>query len=99
MSLITQWVMIADPTLPQVKAIQALDKGGPELTGLLLFSRFVGLQFFFKTGSLACFALILAILRQQDKEERTQVTVSIPGLQQQQPLVSGPEKKPEEFRA
>ncbi|XP_025784608.1 solute carrier organic anion transporter family member 2B1 [Puma concolor] len=65
----------------------------------LLRNRFVGLQFFFKTGSLACFALILAILRQQDKEERTQVTVSIPGLQQQQPLVSGPEKKPEEFRA
>uniref|UniRef100_A0ABI7Z1Y1 Solute carrier organic anion transporter family member n=1 Tax=Felis catus TaxID=9685 RepID=A0ABI7Z1Y1_FELCA len=64
----------------------------------LLRNRFVGLQFFFKTGSLACFALILAILRQQDKEERTQVTVSIPGLQQQQPLVSGPEKKPEEFR-
>ncbi|XP_047734430.1 solute carrier organic anion transporter family member 2B1 isoform X2 [Prionailurus viverrinus] len=64
----------------------------------LLRNRFVGLQFFFKTSSLACFALILAILRQQDKEERTQVTVSIPGLQQQQPLVSGPEKKPEEFR-
>ncbi|XP_029813324.1 solute carrier organic anion transporter family member 2B1 isoform X2 [Suricata suricatta] len=65
----------------------------------LLRNRFIGLQFFFKTGSLACFALILAILRQQDKEERTQVAVSIPGLQQQQPLVSGPEKKPEEYTA
>ncbi|XP_077632573.1 solute carrier organic anion transporter family member 2B1 isoform X1 [Crocuta crocuta] len=65
----------------------------------LLRNRFVGLQVFFKTGSLACFALILAILRQQEKEERTQVTVPIPGLQQQQPLVSGPEKKPEEYRA
>ncbi|XP_011366722.1 solute carrier organic anion transporter family member 2B1 isoform X1 [Pteropus vampyrus] len=59
----------------------------------LLRNRFVGLQFFFKTGSLACFALVLAILRQQDKEEGTKVTCS--GLQQQL-LASGPEKKPEE---
>ncbi|XP_058988408.1 solute carrier organic anion transporter family member 2B1 isoform X1 [Mustela lutreola] len=63
----------------------------------LLRNRFVGLQVFFKTGSLACFALILAILRQQDKEEGTQVTVSTSGLQQQL-LTSGPEKKPEESR-
>ncbi|XP_026373894.2 solute carrier organic anion transporter family member 2B1 isoform X1 [Ursus arctos] len=63
----------------------------------LLRNRFVGLQFFFKTGSLACFALILAILRQQDKEEGTQVTVSTSGLQQQL-LASQPGKKPEESR-
>lgn len=61
----------------------------------LLRNRFIGLQFFFKVGSLACFALILAILRQQDKEEGTKVTC--PGLQQQL-LVSQPEKKPEESR-
>lgn len=63
----------------------------------LLRNRFVGLQFFFKMGSLACFALILVILRQQDKEEGTQVTVSTSGLQQQL-LASGPGKKPEESR-
>ncbi|XP_045750401.1 solute carrier organic anion transporter family member 2B1 isoform X2 [Mirounga angustirostris] len=63
----------------------------------LLRNRFVGLQLFFKTGSLACFALILVILRQQDKEEGTQVTVSPSGLQQQL-LASGPGKKPEESR-
>nr|KAF6439070.1 solute carrier organic anion transporter family member 2B1 [Molossus molossus] len=62
----------------------------------LFRNRFIGLQFFFKTGTLACFALILAILRQQDKEERTKV-VTCPGLQQQ-PLVSEPEKKPEDSR-
>ncbi|XP_070281729.1 solute carrier organic anion transporter family member 2B1 [Myotis yumanensis] len=62
----------------------------------LLRTRFIGLQFFFKTGSLACFALIMAILRQQGKEEGTKV-VTCPGLQQQ-PLMSGPEKKPEESR-
>ncbi|XP_077723180.1 solute carrier organic anion transporter family member 2B1 isoform X3 [Canis aureus] len=61
----------------------------------LLRNRFVGLQFFFKTGSLACFALILAILRQQVKEEGTQVTVSTSGPQQQL-LASGSGKKPEE---
>lgn len=61
----------------------------------LLRNRFIGLQFFFKTGSLACFVLILAILRQQDKEERTKVACS--GLQKQL-LVSLPEKKPEESR-
>lgn len=63
----------------------------------LLRTRFVGLQFFFKTGSLACFALIMAILRQQAKEEGTK-GVTCPGLQQQQPLMPGPEKKPEESR-
>ncbi|XP_058401583.1 solute carrier organic anion transporter family member 2B1 isoform X3 [Diceros bicornis minor] len=63
----------------------------------LLRNRFIGLQLFFKTGSLACFALILAVLRQQDKEERTKVTIPSPGLQEQL-LVSGPEKKPEESR-
>ncbi|XP_045433405.1 solute carrier organic anion transporter family member 2B1 isoform X2 [Pipistrellus kuhlii] len=62
----------------------------------LLRTRFVGLQFFFKTGSLACFALIMAILRQQGKEEGTKA-VTRPGLQQQ-PLMSRPEKKPEESR-
>lgn len=62
----------------------------------MLRTRFIGLQFFFKTGSLACFALIMAILRQQGKEEGTKV-VTCPGLQQQ-PLMSGPEKKPDESR-
>ncbi|XP_019504937.1 PREDICTED: solute carrier organic anion transporter family member 2B1 isoform X2 [Hipposideros armiger] len=61
----------------------------------LLRNRFIGLQFFFSMGSLACFALIWAILRQQDKEERTKVASS--GLQQQL-LESRPEKKPEESR-
>lgn len=61
----------------------------------MLFPRFIGLQFFFKTGSLACFALVLAILRQQDKEEGTKATCS--DLQQQL-LALGPEKKPEESR-
>lgn len=63
----------------------------------MFFPRFIGLQFFFKTSSLACFALILAILRQQNKEEGTKATVSSPGLQQQL-LASGREKKPEESR-
>ncbi|KAF6106333.1 solute carrier organic anion transporter family member 2B1 [Phyllostomus discolor] len=62
----------------------------------LLRNRFIGLQFFFKTGSLVCFALILAILRQQDKEEATKV-VALPDPPQQL-FVSGPEKKLEEFR-
>ncbi|XP_016051866.1 PREDICTED: solute carrier organic anion transporter family member 2B1 [Miniopterus natalensis] len=57
----------------------------------LLRNRFIGLQFFFKMGSLVCFALILAILRQQDKEEETKV-VTCPGLQEQL-LTPGPEKK------
>lgn len=61
----------------------------------LLRNRFIGLQFFFRMGSLASFALIWAILRQQDKEEGTKVTRS--GTQQPL-LVSGPEKKPEESR-
>ncbi|XP_040114755.1 solute carrier organic anion transporter family member 2B1 isoform X7 [Oryx dammah] len=63
----------------------------------LLRNRFIGLQFFFKTGSLACFALILAILRQQDKEERAKATKPNPGLQQQL-LVSEAKKEPEESR-
>ncbi|XP_060255428.1 solute carrier organic anion transporter family member 2B1 isoform X28 [Ovis aries] len=63
----------------------------------LLRNRFIGLQFFFKTGSLACFALILAILRQQDKEERTKATKPNPGLQQQL-LASEAKKEPEESR-
>ncbi|XP_017497877.3 solute carrier organic anion transporter family member 2B1 isoform X1 [Manis javanica] len=63
----------------------------------LLRYRFIGLQFFFKTGSLVCFALILAILRQQDKEEATKATMPSPALQQPL-LVSETEKKPEESR-
>ncbi|XP_014412074.1 solute carrier organic anion transporter family member 2B1 isoform X3 [Camelus ferus] len=63
----------------------------------LLRNRFLGLQFFFKTGSLACFTLILAILRQQNKEEGTKETIPSPGLQQQL-LDSGPKKEPEESR-
>uniref|UniRef100_A0A8C0CT67 Solute carrier organic anion transporter family member n=1 Tax=Balaenoptera musculus TaxID=9771 RepID=A0A8C0CT67_BALMU len=63
----------------------------------LLRNRFIGLQFFFKTGSLACFALILAILRQQDKEEGTKATIPNSGLQQQL-LASGAKKEPEESR-
>lgn len=96
MSPTAQWVVIADPILPPAQGHQSRGWGGPECRGLLLFPRFIGLQFFFKTGSLACFALIMAILRQQGKEEGTKV-VTCPGLQQQ-PLMSGPEKKPEESR-
>ncbi|KAL2806794.1 solute carrier organic anion transporter family member 2B1 isoform 2 [Daubentonia madagascariensis] len=63
----------------------------------LLRNRFIGLQFFFKTGSLVCFALVLAILRQQDKEAGTKATTCSSGLEQQL-LLSGPEKKPEDSR-
>ncbi|XP_017656397.1 solute carrier organic anion transporter family member 2B1 isoform X1 [Nannospalax galili] len=63
----------------------------------LLRNRFIGLQFFFKTGSLMCFTLVLAILRQQNKEAETKATVSSSGLQQQL-LTSGPEKKPKDSR-
>ncbi|XP_069891103.1 solute carrier organic anion transporter family member 2B1 isoform X2 [Dipodomys merriami] len=60
-------------------------------------SRFIGLQFFFKMGSLVCFALVLAILRQQNKDSRTKTIVSSPGPEQQL-LASGMEKKPEDSR-
>ncbi|XP_012869419.1 PREDICTED: solute carrier organic anion transporter family member 2B1 [Dipodomys ordii] len=60
-------------------------------------SRFIGLQFFFKMGSLVCFALVLAILRQQNKDTRTKTIVSSPGPEQQL-LASGMEKKPEDSR-
>ncbi|XP_058161938.1 solute carrier organic anion transporter family member 2B1 isoform X2 [Dasypus novemcinctus] len=63
----------------------------------LLRKRFLGIQFFFKTGSLACFALVLAILRQQDKEAGTKTPPPSLGQEQQQ-LVSGPEKKPKESK-
>uniref|UniRef100_A0A0P6JDU5 Solute carrier organic anion transporter family member n=2 Tax=Heterocephalus glaber TaxID=10181 RepID=A0A0P6JDU5_HETGA len=58
----------------------------------LLRNRFIGIQFFFKTGSLVCFALVLTILRQQNKEVETKAAGPSPGLQQQ-PLMSRPEKK------
>ncbi|KAM5184088.1 solute carrier organic anion transporter family member 2B1 isoform 3-T8 [Callospermophilus lateralis] len=61
----------------------------------LLRNRFIGLQFFFKTGSLVCFALVLAILRQQSKEAGDKSTTSSPGLEQQR-LMSGPKKQPED---
>ncbi|KAM4846179.1 solute carrier organic anion transporter family member 2B1 [Thomomys bottae] len=48
-----------------------------------LRNRFIGLQFFFKTSSLVCFALVLAILRQQNKEEKTKASVSSPDTEQQ----------------
>ncbi|XP_045411419.1 solute carrier organic anion transporter family member 2B1 [Lemur catta] len=63
----------------------------------LFRNRFIGLQFFFRTGTLVCFALVLAILRQQDKEAGTKATVCSSGPEQQL-LVSGPEKKPEDSR-
>ncbi|XP_030684758.1 solute carrier organic anion transporter family member 2B1 isoform X2 [Nomascus leucogenys] len=63
----------------------------------LLRNRFIGLQFFFKTGSVICFALVLAILRQQDKEARIKESRSSPAVEQQL-LVSGPGKKPEDSR-
>lgn len=88
--------MTADPILPPAQGHPSRGWGGTEPKGPLLFPRFIGLQFFFKTGTLACFALILAILRQQDKEEQTKV-VTCPGSQQQ-PLVSEPEKKPKDSR-
>ncbi|ERE78246.1 solute carrier organic anion transporter family member 2B1-like protein [Cricetulus griseus] len=49
----------------------------------LLRRRFIGLQFFFKSGSLVCFALVLAILRQQNKEASMKVIVKSSDLQQQ----------------
>ncbi|XP_027798495.2 solute carrier organic anion transporter family member 2B1 isoform X2 [Marmota flaviventris] len=61
----------------------------------LLRNRFIGLQFFFKTGSLVCFALVLAILRQQSKEAGDKSTTSSPGLEQQR-LMLGPKKQPED---
>ncbi|XP_069327099.1 solute carrier organic anion transporter family member 2B1 [Eulemur rufifrons] len=63
----------------------------------LFRNRFIGLQFFFRTGTLVCFALVLAILRQQDKEAGPKATVCSSGPEQQL-LVSGPEKKPEDSR-
>nr|XP_008262157.2 solute carrier organic anion transporter family member 2B1 isoform X2 [Oryctolagus cuniculus] len=67
----------------------------------LLRTRFIGLQFFFKTGTMVCFALVVAILRQQDKEARAAATVSGPGSSpglQQKLLVSEPERKREDSR-
>ncbi|XP_013000742.1 solute carrier organic anion transporter family member 2B1 isoform X2 [Cavia porcellus] len=60
-----------------------------------LRKRFIGLQFFFQIGSLVCFALVLAVLRQQNKEEETKEAVSSPGAQQQL-LMSGSDKKPKD---
>lgn len=48
----------------------------------LLRNRFIGLQFFFKSGSLVCFALVLAILRQQSREASTKATVKSSDLQE-----------------
>ncbi|XP_075808526.1 solute carrier organic anion transporter family member 2B1 isoform X2 [Microtus pennsylvanicus] len=48
----------------------------------LLRTRFIGLQFFFKSGLLVCFALVVAILRQQNKEASVKATVKSIGLQQ-----------------
>ncbi|XP_004620721.1 solute carrier organic anion transporter family member 2B1 [Sorex araneus] len=50
----------------------------------LLRNRFIGLQFFFKSGCLICFFLIWVILRQQDqKEGGSPETSPTPALQQQ----------------
>lgn len=89
--------MTADPNLLPAPAHPGFEWGGPEFKGSSLFPRFIGLQFFFKIGALACFALILAILRQQDKEEKTKATIPNPGLQQQL-LASEAKKEPEESR-
>lgn len=97
MSPTTQWVMTADPALLPSPGHPSPGQGASVFRDSLFSPRFIGLQFFFKTGSLACFALILAILRQQEKEEGTKATMSSPGLQQQL-LVSGPKKEPEESR-
>ncbi|CAO2613687.1 Solute carrier organic anion transporter family member 2B1 [Lemmus lemmus] len=48
----------------------------------LLRSRFIGIQFFFKSGSLVCFALVVAILRQQNKEASIKAPVKSIDLQQ-----------------
>ncbi|KAK2100980.1 Solute carrier organic anion transporter member 2B1 [Saguinus oedipus] len=63
----------------------------------LLRNRFIGLQFFYKTGSMICFALVLAVLRQQTKEARIKESRTSPGLEQQL-LVSEPGKKSEDSR-
>lgn len=67
----------------------------------MLRTRFIGLQFFFKTGTMVCFALVVAILRQQDKEASAAATVSGPGSSlglQKKLLVSEPERKREDSR-
>ncbi|XP_004589947.2 solute carrier organic anion transporter family member 2B1 isoform X1 [Ochotona princeps] len=67
----------------------------------LLRTRFVGLQFFFKAGSLICFALVVAILRQQDKEAGAAAPgvapASSPALQKKL-LVSELDRKREDSR-
>ncbi|XP_007939223.1 solute carrier organic anion transporter family member 2B1 [Orycteropus afer afer] len=63
----------------------------------LFRTRFIGLQFFFKTGNLACFALILAVLRQQGEEAGAKKTLPSLGLEQEQ-LDSEPEKKLKESK-
>ncbi|XP_075402397.1 solute carrier organic anion transporter family member 2B1 [Tenrec ecaudatus] len=61
----------------------------------LLRTRFIGLQFFFKMSSLACFTLVLVVLRQQRQEAAAKLSLPKPG-REEQPLDSGPEKKPED---
>ncbi|XP_045149025.1 solute carrier organic anion transporter family member 2B1 [Echinops telfairi] len=61
----------------------------------LLRTRFIGLQFFFKVSSLACFTLVLVVLRQQRPEAGAKLSLPKPGREQQL-LESGPEKKPED---
>ncbi|KAM5248840.1 solute carrier organic anion transporter family member 2B1 [Ctenodactylus gundi] len=63
----------------------------------LLRNRFIGLQVFFKTGTLVCFALVFVVLRQQAKEEGSKAAASSPSLQQQL-LESGPGKKTADSR-
>ncbi|XP_012600543.2 solute carrier organic anion transporter family member 2B1 [Microcebus murinus] len=63
----------------------------------LFRNRFIGLQFFYRIGAMVCFALVLVVLWQQDKEAGTKAAVCSSGPQQQL-LLSGLEKKPEDSR-
>lgn len=59
-----------------------LEEWAPEFKVPHPSPRFIGLQFFFKSGSLVCFALVMAILRQQNKEASVKATVESTDLQQ-----------------
>lgn len=61
----------------------------------------MGLQFFFKAGTMICFALVVAVLRQQDKEASATAPgvapASSPALQKKL-LVSDLDRKREDSR-
>lgn len=74
--------MSTNPTIPTLKLKPVPEEGAPEFKFPHSSPRFIGLQFFFKSGSLVCFALVVAILRQQNKEASVEATVKSIDLQQ-----------------